>query len=121
METRACAICGQTFTANKYSPRQRVCAKPECQKARQIQSMKEWRAKHPDYFKYDASKGEDWLRLQRERSRTWRRNNPDKIKHYRQSHLDEYRSYMREYMRKYRQKQKGDTPAPPDSTPPPAV
>ena len=121
MEPRNCSICGTSFKPNKYSPRQRVCPKPECQRARQIQSMKEWRQKHPTYFKYDESKGQDWLRMQRERSRNWRRNNPDKIKFYRQAHLEEYRQYMRDYMRKYRQKRKGpgsDEPSS-SSTPPP--
>ena len=111
-------ICGEPFAPNKYSPRQQVCSKPECQRTRQIRSMKDWRGKHPDYFKYDESKGEDWLRVQRERSRNWRRSNPDKIRSYRQAHLDEYRSYMREYMRRYRQSRKGPGGSPAQPTPP---
>lgn len=118
-------MCGAAFAPNKYSPRQKVCGKPECQKSRQIQSMKEWRSKHPNYFKYDESKGEDWLHQQRERSRNWRRQNPDKIRRYRQDHLDEYRNYMREYMRKYREKKRGtgpgSAPASGAPTPPTAV
>ena len=111
-------ICGAVFTPNKYSPRQKVCGKPECQKARQIQSMREWRSQHPDYFKYDETKGEGWLKAQRDRSRNWRRQNPDKIRQYRQDHLEEYRNYMRDYMRKYRQKKRvvspGDIPQEPN-------
>lgn len=101
-----CIICKEPFERNKYSPRQKVCSKAECQHARQISSMKEWRTKHPDYFKYDESKGEEWLRTQRDRSKVWRQRNPDKIKAYRQAHLQDYRSYMREYMKKYRENKK---------------
>ena len=108
IEQRFCVICNAAFAANKYSPRQKVCSKPECQRERQIRSMKEWRSAHPDYFKYDESKGESWLQAQRERSRSWRQNNPDKIRSYRQRHIDEYRGYMREYMRRYRQKRKSE-------------
>lgn len=101
-----CIICKDPFERNKYSPRQKVCSKSECQHARQISSMKDWRVKHPDYFKYDESKGTEWLRTQRDRSKVWRQRNPDKIKAYRQSHLQDYRSYMRDYMKKYRENKK---------------
>jgi len=110
MTDQTCLYCNEPFVRNKYSPRQKVCSKPECQHTRQISSMREWRQKHPNYFKYDESKGEDWLRTQRERSRVWRQRNPDKIRAYRQTHLDEYRRYMREYMKQYRDKKKGDGP-----------
>jgi len=112
MVTINCRYCGRPFEKNKYSPRQRVCSHPECQHTRQIDSMREWRKKHPNYFRYDESKGEEWLRTQRERSRVWRQRNPDKIRAYRQTHLQEYRSYMRDYMRRYREKKKSDTSQP---------
>lgn len=106
MTTLNCLYCQQPFEQNKYSKRQKVCSKAECQHARQLASMKEWREKHPDYFKYDESKGEEWLKTQRERSRQWRQRNPDKIRTYRQTHLDDYRNYMREYMKKYRDRKR---------------
>lgn len=107
-----CLYCQQPFERNKYSKRQKVCSKPECQHARQLASMKEWREKHPDYFKYDESKGEEWLRTQRDRSKQWRQRNPDKIRAYRQTHLDEYRNYMREYMKKYRDRKRAQNARP---------
>ena len=64
---RICIYCQQSFDPNKYSPRQKVCSKPECQHKRQLESMRDWRGKHPNYFKYDESKGEEWLKAQRER------------------------------------------------------
>ena len=122
MTTLNCLYCQQPFEQNKYSKRQKVCSKPECQHARQLASMKEWREKHPDYFKYDESKGEAWLQTQRERSRQWRQRNPDKIRSYRQSHLEGYRTYMREYMKKYRDRKKvqgsGSAEASPDQSSP---
>ncbi|MBI4432275.1 MAG: hypothetical protein HY592_02180 [Candidatus Omnitrophica bacterium] len=106
MESRHCLYCHEAFTPNKYSPRQKVCSKPECQKKRQLDSMRGWRQKNPNYFRYDESKGLVWLETQRKRSRQWREKNPDKVRQYRQAHSSQYRQYMREYMRQYRQSKK---------------
>ena len=65
--------------------------------------MRLWREQHPQYFKYDESKGQEWLDAQRKRSKLWRQRNPDKVRSYRQTHQEEYRSYMRDYMRQYRE------------------
>ncbi|MBF0253608.1 MAG: hypothetical protein HQL11_00545 [Candidatus Omnitrophica bacterium] len=116
MTQLTCKYCQEPFERNKYSPRQKVCSKPECQRSRQLESMKDWRASHPNYFKYDESKGAEWLKTQRERSRVWRERNPEKIRAYRQSHLEEYRNYMREYMRKYRDRKK-QSPGSPEASP----
>ncbi len=114
METRLCQICQTPFSPNKYSPRQKICSSPECQKKRQHESMRQWREKNPNYFKYDESKGMEWLQTQRQRSKLWREKNPEKVKVYRQTHLSEYRQYMRDYMRQYRERKKM-TDAPPPS------
>lgn len=106
METRTCLYCQDPFSPNKYSPRQKICSKAECQKKRQLESMKQWREANPNYFKYDESKGLAWLEMQRKRSKVWREKNPDKVKLYRKEHIDQYRQYMREYMRSYREKKK---------------
>ncbi|HXV18503.1 MAG TPA: hypothetical protein VD883_00320, partial [Candidatus Omnitrophota bacterium] len=99
--------------------RQRVCSSPDCQKKRQLDSMKVWREKNPNYFKYDESKGVVWLETQRKRSKIWRSKNPEKVKAYRQTHLSEYRQYMRDYMRRYREQKKQAPPsAAPASEPP---
>ena len=113
MEPRACIYCAASFTHNKYSPKQRVCSNVECQKKRQLDSMKVWREKNPNYFKYDESKGVMWLETQRKRSKVWRSKNPDKVKAYRQTHLSEYRQYMRDYMRRYRDQKKQVPPVAP--------
>ena len=107
MENRLCIFCSTPFPPNKYSPRQKVCSAAECQKKRQLESMRTWRKKNPDYFKYDESKGLEWLANQRKRSKVWREKNPEKVRSYRQAHSQEYRSYMRQYMRQYRQKRRG--------------
>ena len=122
MENRTCIYCNDAFAPNKYSPRQKVCSRPECQKKRQLDSMRLWRERNPNYFKYDESKGEAWLEMQRRRSKLWREKNPDKVRLYRQAHSSEYREYMRDYMRRYREKKRTtrddlSTPAAP-STPP---
>ena len=108
METRHCLFCNGSFNPNKYSPRQKVCSEPSCQKRRQLDSMKQWREQNPNYFKYDESKGLVWLEAQRKRSKIWREKNPDKVRLYRQAHHEEYRTYMRDYMRQYRQKRRSN-------------
>lgn len=120
MDTRTCPFCQSPFVPNKYAVRQKVCSNPDCQRRRQLESMRQWRERNPNYFKYDESKGLEWLETQRQRSRVWRQKNPDKVRSYRKAHLEEYRNYMREYMRRYRQQKKEQTPppAPPAPTPP---
>ena len=115
VDPKICVYCHSEFTPNKYSPSQKVCSNPECQKTRQLESMKVWREKNPNYFKYDESKGLVWLETQRKRSKVWRENNPEKVRAYRQTHSQEYRQYMREYMRQYREKKKTSAgpPVPP--------
>lgn len=119
MDNRTCIYCKAAFSPNKYSPRQKICSSAECQKKRQLDSMKLWREKNPNYFKYDESKGVLWLETQRKRSKLWREKNPDKVRSYRQAHSDEYRQYMREYMRQYREKKRSAAHAVPETPPPP--
>ena len=110
MDPQICRFCNLSFLPNKYAPRQTVCSSADCQKKRQLESMRQWRDKNPNYFKYDESKGIQWLETQRRRSQEWRQRNPDKVRAYRQAHEDEDRRYMREYMQRYRQKQKTQSP-----------
>lgn len=110
MEARVCEVCQSSFSPNKYSPRQKICSSPECQKKRQHESMRMWRERNPNYFKYDESKGAEWLQTQRRRSKLWREKNPEKVKIYRENHLPEYREYMREYMRRYRERKRSLEP-----------
>ena len=117
MEVRVCLYCQAAFTPNKYSPRQTICSGPDCQKKRQLESMKLWREKNPNYFKYDESKGLDWLEAQRKRSKLWREKNPDKVRSYRMMHSADYRQYMREYMRQYREKKRQILPIPTPTEP----
>ncbi len=118
MDTRTCVYCQASFSPNKYSKRQKVCSNPDCQKKRQRDSMKVWRERNPNYFKYDESKGLAWLETQRKRSKVWRQSNPEKVRSYRKEHLSEYREYMRDYMRRYREKKKMSSPGEPPSPPP---
>ena len=122
IESRICIYCHVSFTPNKYSPKQTTCSNPECQKRRQLESMKQWRQSHPNYFKFDETKPVEWIQKQRERSKQWRQSNPDKVRAYRQIHLEDYRQYMRDYMRQYRQSKKNSqaavsNPAPTNQVP----
>lgn len=119
MDSRSCVHCKAAFSPNKYSPRQSVCSAPDCQRKRQLESMRLWRQRNPNYFKYDESKGPVWLETQRRRSKLWREKNPDKVRSYRMAHSQQYREYMRDYMRKYRAKKRtgtnGERPDPPSN------
>ena len=117
MEAKACIYCNSAFLPNKYSPRQTVCSSPACQKKRQLESMRLWREKNPNYFKYDESKGLVWLQTQRKRSKIWREQNQDKVRSYRLAHSEQYRQYMRQYMKQYREKKKTTPPSPPAENP----
>ena len=54
-DERFCVICGTAFTPNKYRPNQNVCSSLECQYQRQLNNMKKWRDRNPNYFKYKES------------------------------------------------------------------
>jgi hypothetical protein len=48
---RRCAICHHGFTEDpRIGKRQKVCGRPECQKARRQQTQASWRHRHPGYF-----------------------------------------------------------------------
>ncbi len=121
MEQRTCSYCNGAFVPNKYSPRQTICSGRDCQRKRQLESMKLWRERNPNYFKYDESKGPAWLETQRKRSKLWREKNPDKVRSYRSAHSQEYRDYMRDYMRAYRERKRKTVSAPPSSASNPAA
>ena len=98
-----CRICQNEFAPHKYRPHQQVCFNPECQRKRQLQNLKSWRLKNPDYFKY---LGEDsaWRRQRYARNKLWKETHKDYLKEYYQKHKEQKKEYMREYMRRCRQK-----------------
>jgi hypothetical protein len=110
MDQKTCVYCKAPFAPNKYSPRQTICSSRDCQRKRQLESMRLWRQRNPNYFKYDESKGPLWLEMQRKRSKLWREKNPDKVRSYRSAHSEESREDMRSYMRQYRERQKTNGP-----------
>jgi len=105
-EGRICPICKKWFIPNKYRPNQKVCSNLECQYKRQLENMKEWRDKNPNYFKYREVKDTTWKESCRDRARKWRRTHIEYLKLYRQEHKQAHREYMRKYMREYRKKKK---------------
>ena len=96
-----CKICNKEFKPNKYHPNQRVCPDSVCQHKRQIQNIRQWRAKNPEYFKC-RDQEEFWRKNRRNYSRSWRMAHKDYLREYSRSHREERREYMREYMRRYR-------------------
>ena len=108
---KKCSICGKPFVPNKYRPNQKVCSSLECQYQRQLQNMKSWREKNPNYFKYKESQDKSWKQACRERSLDWRRKHKEYLQLYREANKERHREYMREYMREYRKRKKEEKKA----------
>jgi len=104
VKERKCIICGRHFMPNKYRPNQEICSSIECQYQRQLNNMKKWRNRNPNYFKYKEAGNKSWKETCRERSLEWRKRHQEYLKLYRDAHKDRHRHYMREYMKKYRKR-----------------
>lgn len=96
-----CKICKNEFTLSKYHPRQRVCLRPDCQRTRQIQNERDWRAKNPDYFKY-LDQESAWRDKRKRYNQLWKAAHKQELKTYQKARLKQRQEYMREYMRRYR-------------------
>lgn len=103
---KTCKSCGKPFLANKYRPNQTICSSLECQYQRQLDNMKKWRVRNPNYFKYKESQDASWKETCRQRSLDWRTRHQEYLKLYREEHRERHREYMKEYMRAYRKKHK---------------
>jgi len=101
---RICPICKKWFLTNKYRPNQEMCSNLGCQYQRQLQNMKKWRDRNPNYFRYREANDATWKQTCKERAKKWRDRHQEYLKLYRQEHKDRYRIYMRDYMREYRKK-----------------
>lgn len=106
VEGRICPLCKKSFMPNKYRPNQKMCSNLECQYKRQLENMKSWRGKNPNYFKYREVKDTTWRETCRERARKWRHTHLEYLKLYRQEHRKAHRDYMKKYMREYRRKKR---------------
>jgi len=106
-EEKICPICGRSFSPNKYRPNQTICSAIECQYQRQLDNMKKWRERNPNYFRYKESQDTSWKETCKQRALQWRKKHLDYLKLYREEHRDRHREYMRDYMREYRKKKKG--------------
>lgn len=107
-EERTCKMCGKSFIPNKYRSNQSVCSSLECQYQRQLENMRKWRTRNPNYFKYKESQDSSWKETCRQRSLDWRKKHQEYLKLYREEHRDRHRTYMKDYMRAYRKKRSQD-------------
>jgi len=117
-EGKMCALCKKWFMPNKYRPNQEICSNLECQYKRQLENMKRWRNKNPNYFKYREVKDTTWKETCRERARKWRHSHLEYLKLYRQEHRKAHRDYMKKYMREYRRRKKEKEKAQKEGAPP---
>ena len=115
-EERKCKFCDKTFIPNKYRPNQEICSNLECQYQRQLENMKKWRQRNPNYFKYKETKDSSWKSTCKQRSLDWRETHHDYLKLYREAHRERHRTYMREYMRAYREKKQAKKASKPEDT-----
>ena len=100
-EEKKCVICGKLFTPGIRRPDQSVCLSSECQKKRQLNNMKQWRAK-----KAASQDSSSWKESCRQKSSEWRKKHHAYLKLYREEHREERGEYMKEYMRQYRKRNK---------------
>ncbi len=105
-DERFCRICGNPFLPNKYRPNQTICSSLECQYQRQLENMKKWRDRNPNYFKYKESQDSSWRETCRKRSLEWRKRHQEYLKLYRDEHRSRHRTYMKDYRREYRRRQR---------------
>ena len=105
-EEKFCKSCGKPFLPNKYRPNQTICSSLECQYQRQLDNMKTWRGRNPNYFKYKETQDASWKETCRQRSLDWRKKHQEYLKLYREEHRDRHKNYMRKYMRDYRKKKR---------------
>jgi hypothetical protein len=96
-----CKICKDSFTPDKYHPRQQVCLRRECQNARQLNNIRDWRLRNPDYFKCSGQPSV-WQANRHRYSKLWRITHKEYQKEYENSHKEQRKTYMREYMRQRR-------------------
>jgi len=96
-----CVICQREFNPNKYRPSQKVCSDLACQKARQLQNVRDWRIKNPDYFKCLGQES-SWRENRHRYSKLWKGTHEEYLKEYAKRQKPQRREYMKEYMRTYR-------------------
>jgi hypothetical protein len=100
-EDKKCVICSKVFKPSTHRPEQSVCSSPECQHKRQLNNMKEWRAK-----KAASGDSASWKESCRRQTSEWRKKHQTYLKLYREEHKEERTEYMKEYMRQYRKSAK---------------
>ncbi len=100
-DEKKCSICGKSFTPSIRRPDQSVCLSSQCQNKRQLNNMREWRAK-----KAASADSDSWKETCRRKSSEWRKKHHAYLKLYREENKDKRSEYMREYMRKYRLRNK---------------
>jgi hypothetical protein len=100
-DEKKCSICGKSFTPNIRRPDQSVCLAPQCQKKRQLNNMREWRAK-----KAASADSNLWKESCRRKTSEWRKKHQAYLKLYREENKEKRSEYMKEYMRKYRLRNK---------------
>jgi hypothetical protein len=100
-DTKKCSICGKVFTPGICRPDQYVCLSPECQKNRQLNNVREWRAE-----KAASKDNKAWKEACRAKSSEWRKRHKTYLKLYREEHKEARNEYMKEYMKQYRKRHK---------------
>ena len=98
-QEKKCAICAKAFVPGIRRPDQSVCLSAECQKKRQLENMKQWRAK-----KAASQDSDKWKETCRQKSLEWRKKHQLYLKLYREEHKEDSSKYMKDYMRKYRKR-----------------
>jgi hypothetical protein len=79
MEKRRCAACHKLFHPRLQSPGQKFCSGAECQRERKRRWQKARRAADPDYRDNDVQANRQWRRRHPEYWRAYRRKHPQVV------------------------------------------
>jgi hypothetical protein len=80
-ERRRCSFCRRLFVSDpRVKERQQTCGRPSCRRERKSQSNRQWRARHPDYFRGMYPQQKQAYGTRAEYKRRYRIQNPEYVR-----------------------------------------
>ncbi len=78
---RRCAYCRRLFVPDsRIKERQQTCGRPCCRRERKRQSNRQWRARHPDYFRGMYPQQKQSYGTRAEYRRQYRKQHPEYVR-----------------------------------------
>ena len=78
---RRCPFCRRWFHPHpRLQQRQRTCGRPECRQKQKQKFNRQWRAKHPDYFRGAYEHQKEIYGTRADDKRRYRQQHPDYVR-----------------------------------------